>query len=749
MIVDRVLDFWERDTSASSADNELRLQRYAKLRMWTEEKDWPWPNSSNIPLPDIMETSLRMQDTLHNAVMTQRPPVGSKAKKKGDRDKEKTVDDLIDYQIFEEQNGEEIVGEMADCFINDGVFTAFIPWVKENRETQNTKLFDPIPDELEPPQYFFGLLRQEFPEHLATPTGEGWDWELILQEDRFKAKFYTKKNEVEMVLTREIEVYNGPKIIVKDYEDVLHPPRAANLRIPGPSNPGGASHVILVDHPTVDEVKRLAKAGVYDQITKKDLDTLELVGKGTDESAKEQKDDLGGKVDDIPKVKSHRILTRLMCFDMFDVDGDGIDEDMIFWVIKDTKVLLKSAALTELYPTNPPRRPFAEASLLPVKGRRAGISMPELLEGLHDATKILFDQTIDNGTVRSAPWGFYRASGSMKQETISLMPGELYPLGDPQKDINFPSFGNANSDAFGINMISILSDQKGRLSMVDDLQLGRVPKGKSSALRTVGGMAMIAGQGEARPERILRRFFIGLTEIWNQIHELNQHFLPKDKQIRVFDMPRPSADPYQTITDKGEISGRFQFGFSANVLNASKQAMQEGLGAMMETYISPLTLESGIMDESGLYRLLRDFGKSFGQDPDKYINEPAPGAMRPKLTAEEAISQILNDQIPDGEPLEGAQAHLQSIIAFTESDEFGNMNQSQAQLLQGYMQILQQKIQEEQQRQALMEAAAQQGGAQGAPGRPANGVENPNQQPPIQGNELLDESLPSAGGGAN
>ena len=65
------------------------------------------------------------------------------------------------------------------------------------------------------------------------------------------------------------------------------------------------------------------------------------------------------------------------------------------------------------------------------------------------------------------------------------------------------------------------------------------------------------------------------------------------------------------------------------------------------------------------------------------------------------------------------------------------------------MQILQQKIQEEQQRQALMEAAGQQGGAQGAPGRPANGVENPNQQPPIQGGELLDETLPSAGGGAN
>lgn len=750
-VVDRVLDFYERDLSSSSDDRELRLQRYAKMRMWTDNKDWPWENSSNLGLSDIMEKSLRMQDTLHNAVMTQRPPIGSKAHKKGDREKEKAVDNLIDYQVFEEQNGEEIVGELADCFINDGVFTAFIPWVKEKRDTHETKLVDPIPDEMEPAQYFMGVLRQEFPEHLALPKNDGWDFDLsrpdIKDEDSFQVRFYTKKDDVELVIIREVEVYNGPRIIVKDYDDVFHPPRAANLRIPGPSNPGGASHVILRDYPTVDEVKRLAKSGVYDLISTKDLDALENLAAAGDDEAKIQKDNLAGEQEDRPKVKSHRTLTRLMCFDNFDVDKDGIDEDMIFWVIKEAKILLKAAPLTELYPSSPPRRPFAESALLPVKGRRAGISMPELLEGLHDAQKMLFDQTIDNGTIKNAPFFFYRASGTMKQETIRLWPGEGYPLGDPQKDVNFPSFGNNNDAAFGLNMLSVLSDQEGRLSMVDDLQFGRVPKGKSSALRTVGGMALISGQGEARPERMLRRFFIGLTEIWNQIHELNQHFLPKDKEIRVFDLERPSADPYQTITDRGTVSGRFQFGFSANVLNTSKQAMQEGIGAMMEAYISELSLQIGTIDEGGIYRLQRDFGKSFGQDPDKYLKEPSPGAMRPKLTAEEAISQILNSQIPDGEPQEGALAHLKTIQAFTESDELGHATPDQVQLLQEYMQVLEQKVQEEAQRAALAASAGQTGQPTGTPGRPPEGVEDPNQQPPVQGGELLDESLPTAGGG--
>jgi len=343
----------------------------------------------------------------------------------------------------------------------------------------------------------------------------------------------------------------------------------------------------------------------------------------------------------------------------------------------------------------------------------------------------------------------------MKQETIRLWPGEMYPLGDPQRDVNFPSFGNPGSDAFGINMLSVLQSSEERVSSVGDLQLGRVPQGKASALRTVGGMSLIAAQGEARPERILRRFFNGLTEIWHQFHELNQSFLPRNKQIRIFDLKRPSAEPYQTITDKGEIAGRYQFTFSANVLNTSKQAMQEAIGGLLQVYISELTLRAGIIDEGGIYRLLRDFGKSQGQDPDKYLKEPTPGAMRPRLTAEEAISQILNSQIPDGEPMEGAQVHLATLQAFIKTKEFGMLDFEQGgavqrELFEDYMQIIQQKIQEEQQRAALVEAAGQFGGGGGnGAGRPPESVENPQQQPPVNANELLDESLPGAGGGGN
>jgi hypothetical protein len=36
-------------------------------------KDWPWEGATDFANPDMMTASMRLQDTLHNAVMSQRP----------------------------------------------------------------------------------------------------------------------------------------------------------------------------------------------------------------------------------------------------------------------------------------------------------------------------------------------------------------------------------------------------------------------------------------------------------------------------------------------------------------------------------------------------------------------------------------------------------------------------------------------------------------------------------------------------
>ena len=765
-VANRVVEFAEKDIRSRDIDRELRLQRYAKFRMWAEGKDFPWDNASDIPLPDMTEKSLQMQDTLYNAVMSQQPPIGAKANNKNDKERERSVDSLINYQVFVEGEGEKLIGDAADAFVNDGVYTILIPWVREQRELIDTKEFPAIPGDVQPGPYFASLIQQNFPRQPARPKNDGWDWTV----GEAKVSFYTKDDAVEMVTETLAEVFNGPCPKLYDYDDVCHPPRAENLQAPGPSNPGGASHCVFIDHPSIDEIRRLAKSGFYDLITKDELDTLEGLGRGEDSYEEIQKDDLAGKTDAESDTnakkegnKSHNRLTRYLCFDTFDIDGDGIDEDVIWWVLRESKIMLKAKALTEMFPSNPPRRPIAEAAFLPVRGRRVGVSMLELLEGLHDAMKMLMDQVVDAGTAAIAPPWFYRPGGGMKPEVIRLNPAEGYPLGDPSRDVSFPRIGDPQAQGLGLNLMTILGQQEERLSVIGDLQFGRVPPGKSSALRNASSIEMLAGQGEARPERILRRFFLGLTQMWKQIHTLNQSFLPKDKQIRIAGAVG-KEDPYQIIESRDQIAGKYQFTFAANILNTSKQAMQQSLMQLSSLYISEIAIQLGITDADRIYRLLRDLGMSFGQDADKYLKEPSPGASGPFLQAEEAIQVIMNGGIPDGRPEEGAIAHLQKLQAFVdpnqkllqgefkdiegnEIDEFALMPPETLPVFQQYLQDIMTMAQEEQKQQQLLQAAQsfQSGGGEG--GRPPAGGA-PDQSPPqvSSGNELIDESLPGAQG---
>lgn len=754
-IAERIKSFYDLDHQDRTAEIDARLQRYAKFRMWTEGKDWPWADATDCALPDMMTASMRLQDTLHNAVMAARPPIMAKANRPTDKDKEETINNLIDFQFFEEQPGESTVGQLADDFVNEGFFTAYTPWIEETRRAKEIKIYPATPADQVPVQYFTSLLQGFFPKGQITPTAGGWDFKITDGDKRAKASFFTTDDDqVELELEREVEVYNGPRAIRKDLQDILHPARCENLQIPGPSNPSGASHVIMRDFPTIDELKRLHKSGYYDLMTNEDADKLGIKIMDTASQEREQqKDTMQGHVEgrnDKPKgAESHKPLTRLMCFDCFDIDGDGLDEDVVFWMILEEKIILKAVYLSQIFPSSPPRRPFAEAQLFPVPGRRLAIGLLEMMEGLHDLMKQFIDQGGDAGTLANAPFFFYRASSNMRPEVIRLWPGEGYPLADPKNDVNMPQMGNQNQ-SFMFNMVTMLTQVQERLTNIGDLQLGRVPAGKSSALRTVSGMQTILSQGDARPERVLRRFFMGLAQIFENFHALNEVKLPPRKRFMLSGPIDPRMDPYKIVNSADEIRGKFRFTFSANVLNTSKEALQAALQDLMGAFISPLAIQMGIMKPDGAYRMLRDYGRAKGQDPDKYLTPPTPGAMDPPISAEDAILLVMEGIMPKGTPMEGTDEHFQKLQTFVQSDEFGYLGAEHLPLFRAYMeQVAQASAQEK--AQAVMLKAAQQfqgGGQAGMPGP----VPTPQGQPEptmMQGAELADESLPGAGGGAN
>lgn len=756
-LVERAIKFRMDDDSARSGEMAARKQRYAKYRQWRAGGvKRPWDNASDVGLPDVMTAVLRTQDTLYNAAIATRPTIVSKASDKKDLEAQGKLDNILDFQAFVE-NGEDWLDDLSESFVIDGHFTAFIPWVKETRETLQVYTAPPIPDGISPPDLFVQIIAKTLGPALVglVPRGkkiDAWDFDVTLREgagtEEVQISFYTTDSgSLEIHVRRDALIFDGPKIIVKDREDVLHPPHVTNLQIPGPSNPGGSPHVILVDREVgVEEIRRGMEDGFYDSLTREEFDKIFASAKQTEVSGeKEQRMAIQGNTNPIPpSVAEHRTVTRLLVFDT--IVAGGKTEDVVYWIVEDPKVLLRVRRLMEVYPGPVPRRPFAEKQFIPVKGSRTGIGLPEIVEAMHDIQKQLYDQSIDQGSMSLSPFFFYRPSSSMDAGVIRLWPGEGYPLTDPVRDVHFPALP-PQGQAYAMNMLAMLEKKEEQVTAIGDFQLGRVPQGKASALRTVAGMNMIAAQGEARPERILRRFFSGLADIWRQMHRLNRTMLSREKVFRIARSLNPGEEPYQTVKP-GEINADFDFEFSANVFNTSRQNLQMALGTLIPTLLGPLGFQAGVTGIKTIYQLYRDLVKSWGLDPEKYLDNPAGGAV---LTAEEALAEIIDGRLPRGVPVEGFQAHLDKLMQFSQSPEFGFLKPEVVPIFQKWLQIVQGMLVAQQQMVAVAQAAD--GSSQGGKGssQPGNiGTGNPGEMErsaPLQKNELADETLPTSGGG--
>lgn len=760
-VAERVVRMYRRDLDARDKGRQARLQRYAKYRQWTEGQTLPWDDASDVAIPDMMSMSQSTQDAMFNAVVATRPAIHSNAQREDDRERERNVDLVLDTQVFEENNGERIHAEAIDYYVNEGVATIYIPWVKEMRRTRELRIFDPIPPDRFTREYLLSILRGQYAparwRHFEAGEQQGWDWRVEPTDENRegtakRVAFYTRDDRmVEMVIDHDVKAFDGPRPTPLGYDQVVCPIDVANLQPPGRSNPGGAPHVTVVEPITVAEVAQARRDGFFDLVTDDQMESMRhrREQRSDDDESHEQKRDMaGGEEGAQQEDPLHRTLTLLRCFDVFSPGEGEPAVDMIWWVVLETKTLCKAARLTELYPFKRRVRPFAEAPFIPVPQLRDGISMLELIEGLHDLRKQTLDMGIDGQSLAVFPFGFYRPSSSINPQPIKIWPGEMQPVSDPQRDVAFPTI-NANGDAWTLNLFGLVGSLEEQVTLIGDVQRGRVPAGRSSALRTSGGIAQLLAQGEARPERTLRRYFAMWVDAYEIMHWMNQSFLTEAKQVAIEGVTKPEERSYATI-DRNALKGDFRFRFDANVGNASRAAFQESLTTLLGIYVNDLTISLGIVTPENLYQMLRDLGRAVGPDTTRYLTPPSPTSSQFRITAQEALTAVIDNQAPAGVPFEPAEEHLQTLIEFTRSDDFGLLSPEQQAVLQGYMENVRELALAQQQAQQNAQAAgqfAQRLQPQGTPG-PDAGPPGPPQQR-FSANELADETLPTAGGGGS
>ncbi|MGH9876030.1 MAG: portal protein [Nitrososphaerales archaeon] len=732
-VVAFVLDNLRNDLDDRSDWNSKRMERYAKLRGWLPEKDFPIGNySSNIWIPIMLITSMRLKASLENAVKSTRPLMQAKATQRRNVEREENISRLLDFQIFDEADGETQIDSFINNFVDDGTAIAFIRWVKKDETIRDVRILPGLPRDIPEDVPIRVILGQAvdalFNEILAMAPQQDseypdWDYDVVYRdahghERHALVSFYeTEDTKLEACITQRVTTYDGPAIEIEDLEDIVIPIRCANLQPPGPENPYGALYVNRICKTNVDAIIRLKLNGTYDLLDDEGLERIRHASnwpQGTDEDQpKEQKDLLLGVMDN-RRDKTTRYIVE--SYARWDIDGDGLEEDVIFWVERETKLLLRARLLSDVYPGLPIRRPFAESRLFPIPNSFYGVGMPELEEPLQDLLKTLIDMNFDWGLITNVPFGFYRPASGIKREDMTLKPGTLYPVDRPQEDIVFPTWNRDMS--WVVNTFTMLRNLDDKLAMQSDLQFGKVPTGQASALRTLGTTAALLQQGDMRSEQILRRLFHGIAQIFSIVHRLDRRYLPKHKEIRVLGASEQGEEPFADLTND-QIDADVDFDFRATMLNTNKQVVGQALNEIASLLVSPIALQAGLVTPENFYKLFRDMIKSKDFDPDRYLQRPPMAAAGPKLLAEEVISTILAGEIPVGQPMEPPADHFAKLQAFIQSDQVGLLNDSQMKLFASWMQNIMLLLQQMMQQQQLMAAVAQ---SEGGPESELGGV---------------------------
>jgi hypothetical protein len=174
------------------------------------------------------------------------------------------------------------------------------------------------------------------------------------------------------------------------------------------------------------------------------------------------------------------------------------------------------------------------------------------------------------------------------------------------------------------------------------------------------------------------------------------------------------------------------------------------LTTIIQMLVNPMLMQMGIVKPDNIFKLFSDYVRSQGQASDRYVSAPSPDANLPKLTAQDALSMILNGQMPNGLPVEGAQAHLELLEAMPEAWMASGFA---AELLAKWKQTVMVRAKQEAQQAQMMQAVqqfqqtmGQMGGSMGAQEAPNQGASG---APMVSNNELTTETLPSSGGGGN
>lgn len=419
---------------------------------------------------------------------------------------------------------------------------------------------------------------------------------------------------------------------------------------------------------TRSDLIKLAKLGFFEEealecVLKKEPDSTYLNSLMGNDNLLKNVDDWATGVDKSASLAGIKTYTIHESYFRYDIDDDGIDEELVAWIEESTGEVLRITYLERVGPGG--KRPFVLKKFIPRQGSFYGIGLAEMLFGLNNELDMLHNMRLDNGTLMNLPFGFYRAASGLNPEKIDLGPGKLIPVDDPQGDVNFPRMNGGTG--YGFQEEQAVTGYADKSSGINEIAMGSTTG--QGAARTATGATILANAANAGIDIFIRRYQDGFKQNLHILDLQLADLLPLGTITRV--VGQDGKDLYRQFTSRDSLRFEVDYCLEGNSANTNKLVERDVAMQMLQTMSNPLFLQGGLVGIKNLYNLAKNVLQKFEyRNVDAYITKPAEAEMSPYSPKDELSAILAGVKLPKVT----ADRHAEKLAFFQEfedSDDFG------------------------------------------------------------------------------
>lgn len=379
-----------------------------------------------------------------------------------------------------------------------------------------------------------------------------------------------------------------------------------------------------------------------------------------DRMLSQQQDRLNGINRDGLGLKGYTIYESYL---RYDIDDDGIDEELVVWREELTGTIIRLTYLDRVSQNG--KRPFVLKKLIPVDGSPYGIGFGEMLYGINMLHDYIVNQRLDAGTFQTFPWFVFRAASGLDTGKITLAPGKGIPV-DNINDISFPKVnGNA---AYGFQEEQLVSSYGDKVSSINALAEGQI--GGQGITRTASGAAALVQELNTQLDIFIQRYQVGFAKSLRFIDKQCQELLPLGAVYQVVGLDKKGTI-YKRFMDRDAMRWDTDFELTGNSVNSNKAIERDVANQIVQMQLNPVALQSGIVTPQNLFAGYKNLlTKLEVRDTDTYLTSPE-GVDSSPYSAKDELQMILVGVKP---PVYLNDKHAEKVAYFDEfenSDEFG------------------------------------------------------------------------------